>query len=86
MMVNEGGQIRQMTFQCAATTKALGSVSKICSNGNRVVFDDEGSYIQNKVTGEKLWLEQKDGVYVLDMHVAPEGWAGGEGDFGRQGA
>ena len=37
-------QIRQMTFQCADVTKALGSVSKICSNGNRVIFDDEGSY------------------------------------------
>ncbi len=85
MMMNEAGQMRQMTFQCAATTKALGSVSKICSNGNRVVFDDEGSYIQNKITGEKLWLEQTDGVYHLDMHVAPEGWAGGEGGFGRQG-
>jgi len=49
------------------------------------VFDDEGSYIQNKITGEKLWLEQTDGVYHLDMQVAPEGWAGGEGGFGRQG-
>ena len=74
MLMNEYGQARKMTFQCAKTTKALGSVSKICANGNRVVFDDEGSYIENKVTGEKLWLEQSEGVYHLNMQVAPVGY------------
>ena len=83
LLMNEYGQSRMMTFQCAKTTKALGSVSKICSNGNRVVFDDEGSYIENKVTGEKLWLEQSEGGYHLNMQVAPNGY--NESPFGRQG-
>ena len=61
-LVNNLGQARTMTFQCAQVSKALGSVSKICSNNNRVVFDDDGSYIENKDTGERLWLEQRNGI------------------------
>ena len=75
-LVNNLGQARTMTFQCAQVSKALGSVSKICSNNNRVVFDDDGSYIENKDTGERLWLEQRNGVYVLDMMIAPQSWTG----------
>ena len=75
-LMNSLGQARMMTFQCAQVSKALGSVSKICSNNNRVVFDDDGSYIENKDTGERLWLEQKNGVYVLDMMIAPQSWTG----------
>ena len=29
------------------------------------------SYIQNKRSNEKIWLRQEDGVYVLDLMVAP---------------
>ena len=84
MLMNEYGQSRKRTFQCAKTIKAMGSINNICSNGNRVVFDDEGSYIENKETGEKLWLEQAEGVYHLNMQVAPVGY--GEAPFVRQGA
>ena len=49
-------------FQCADVTKALGSVSNICSNGNRVVFDDDGSFIENKQAGEILWMKQVWGL------------------------
>ena len=83
--MNEYGQARNMTSQCAQTTKTLGSVSKICSDGNRVVFDDEGPYIENKQTGEKLWLEQADGVYHLNMQVAPVGYGADGQPFGRPG-
>ena len=37
-------------------------------------LDDDNnyySYIENKSTGEKLWLRESEGVYVLDMFVAP---------------
>ena len=73
-MVTREGQVRQMTFQVAKTHKALGSVSKICSNGNTVVFDDEGSYILNKATGEQTALRQENGVYLLDVSIAPPKW------------
>ena len=61
--------------------KALGSVSKIVNNGNRVVFDGDGSYIENKWSKDKLWLREDNGVYVLDMLVAPNNESG----FGRPG-
>ena len=46
----------------AKVNKALGSVSQIVNNGNRVIFDPAGSYIQNIATGQKMWMEEKDGA------------------------
>ena len=46
-------------------------MSKIVSNGNRVVFDSTGSYIESKKDGSRLWLRERGGVYVLDVWVAP---------------
>ena len=70
-LATQGGGMRQMTFQLAAVNKALGSVSQIVGNGNRVVFEPSGSFIQNLNTGEKLWLRENNGVYVLDVLVGP---------------
>ena len=42
-------------------TKPLVSVKKICQAGHTVVFDDEGSFIVNKNTGEVNWLREEDG-------------------------
>ena len=67
----KGNNIRQMKFQVCEVTKALGSVMKIVKNGNRVIFDDSGSYIEHKATGGKMWLKEHEGVYVLDCLVAP---------------
>ena len=49
------------TFQVARVKKALGSVSQMVKNGNKLVFDQDSSgkdtsYIQNKRTNEKHWL------------------------------
>ena len=63
--------IRNMTFQVTDVTKALGSVSKIVANGNKVVFDGSGSFIENKRSRERLWMREDNGVYVLDVYVAP---------------
>ena len=43
----------KMTAQGTEVKKALLSVAKIVQAGNRVVFDDEGSFIMNKRTGKK---------------------------------
>ena len=63
--------VRNMPFQVTDVTKALGSVSKIVANGNKVVFDESGSFIENKRPRERLWMREKNGVYVLDVYVAP---------------
>ena len=64
---NEGKKTPLMSmsdgFQVANVNKALGSVSKMVRNGNRVVFDTSGSYIENKMTNDVLWLRVRDGVF-----------------------
>ena len=76
------GTLRGMTFQAAPVSKPLGSVKRMCSSGHRVVFDDEGSYIQNKATGALNWLREENGNYILDVWVIPPG--NSDAGFGRQ--
>merc|ERR1712024_277855 len=47
-----------ITAQVCKVHRPLMSVKKICKNGHRVVFDEEGSYIENKWTGEQLKVEE----------------------------
>ena len=60
-----------MTFQCAKVNQALGSYAQMVKTGNRVVFEQQGRYIQNIPCGSKLLLKDEDGVYVLPMKVGP---------------
>ena len=55
-----------------SVNKALLSVRKVVSAGNRVVFDSKGSYIENTKTGERMHLQDKQGMYVLKV------WTKGE--------
>ena len=47
----------------------------MCKAGNKVVFnppwDPEGSYIQHVDTDECMWLEEHNGLYMLNTKVAP---------------
>ena len=81
----DGRNVRQMKFQVCEVSKALGSVMNIVKNGNRVVFDESGSYIENKGNGSRMWLTEHDGVYVLDCLVAPAGEARQHLDRNNQG-
>ena len=75
MMSREGVQ-RKMRFQVCDVERPLGSVSSICSTGHSVVFnppdDPRGSYIEHSKSGERMYLEAKDGVYVLNTKIAPK--------------
>ena len=62
-----------MTFQRTNVNKALGSVSKMVVSGNRVVYDASGSYIENEMTKDMLWLRERDVVYVVEMMAALQG-------------
>jgi len=59
------GKRKSMNFQVTDCKKPLASVSKIVDKGNRVVFDSDGSYIENKETGEIMKLERERGTYVM---------------------
>ena len=58
-----------MAFQVAKVRGPLGSVRRICEAGNRVVFDEEGSYIENKVSKKRVNIEKVKGVYLLKLWV-----------------
>ena len=74
MIIKEGAK-RDMRFTICDVSKALGSVSQMCRAGHRVVFnppwDSAGSYIQHIQSGEKMWMEEQNGLYVLSTKVAP---------------
>ena len=51
-----------------AVNKRLMSVNKIAKAGARVVFDDDGNYIEDKQTGERIWMVgNQRGVLHLDV-------------------
>ena len=52
--------------------KPLASVGAIVDGGNRVIFDADGSFIENKATGERIALKRKDGTFMMEMKVGPE--------------
>ena len=72
MAVSEECIERGITAQVCEVNKALLSVRKVMAAGNRVVFDEEGSYIQDKVTGEVMWLRESGGMFMLNMWVKKE--------------
>ena len=46
--------------------------SKICDQGNRVVFDGQGGFIENK-SGIRTSFKRENNVYVLEMHAKKPG-------------
>ena len=74
--VTEDGIARGMIAQiCAANTTQM-RVSKIVRAGNRVVYDDGGSYIEDKGTGEMIWMAQVGGMYSVKLLVPHRNSAG----------
>ena len=70
--VSQEGLQRHMKAQVCDVNKGLLSVSKIVEKGNRVVFDPKGSYIEDGVAREKMYLRAERGLYMLRLctHVA----------------
>ena len=67
--VTEEGTSKKMVLQVCDVNQGLLSVSKATAAGNRVIFDDDGSYIENKVSGERTWLKKQNGMYMLKLWV-----------------
>jgi predicted RNase H-like nuclease (RuvC/YqgF family) len=67
--VSEEGSQRNITAQVCDVSKPLLSVKKVVDAGNRVVFDKGGSYIEDVKTGERMWMHEDHGMYMLKMYV-----------------
>ena len=61
-----------ITAQVCDVHRPLMSVKKMCKVGHRDVFDEEGSYVENKKTGEIITITEEDGDYVMDTWVKTE--------------
>ena len=68
------GITRSVTAQVCNVNKDLLSVLKMTQNGQRVVFDNEGSYVEDKATGHKTWMEETGGMFTLTMWVRNPGF------------
>ena len=56
-----------MVAQVCDVNKGLLSVSRVIHNGSRVVFDSDGSYIEDKMNGDVINLVERNGVSMLKM-------------------
>ena len=66
---SESGTMKLLTLQICDVRKPLLAVSKLCATGHAVVFHPEWSYIEHVATGERMTLEQRDGLYHLRTWV-----------------
>ena len=67
--LTEEGAEKKMTSQVVDVSQGLVSVSKAMKAGNRIVFDAEGSYIESKRNGDKTWMREKNGMFMLKFWV-----------------
>ena len=65
----EEGQ-KGITAQVCGVTQNLLSASGMTKKGHKVVFDEAGSYIEDKATGEKSWMHEVNGMYMLKLWVS----------------
>lgn len=70
----EEGTARSITSQVCEVNKGLLSVRRVVDVGHRVVFDADGSFIEDKITGERMWMKDEGGMYMLRMWVRGEGF------------
>jgi len=48
--------------------KPLASAAKVVKAKNRIVLDEEGSYVENKLTGERMKVRIERDTFVFDVH------------------
>lgn len=87
LMVTADSKVQHnMTMQVAEVNRALMSVSRCVDAGNRVVFDDKWSFIEDKKTGHRSTIHRRGNLYVLESWVKARGDAQAPAQpFGRQG-
>ena len=60
---------KEVTAQVCKVHQPLMSVKRICCAGHRVVFDEEGSFIENKRTLARIKIDDTSEGYTLDTWV-----------------
>ena len=96
IVTNDGGVPKNINLQVAAVHKGLLSVIELVKSGLRVVFDNEWSFIEDKDSGWRDTIDQKEDEFELVAWVKaaqgtqsgpdkPESGATNKPVFGRPG-
>ena len=64
---SENGILHHLTAQVADVNQPLLAVRKVMKAGNRVVFDDDFSYIEDKKSGEILPMGDDGSMFLLKL-------------------
>ena len=70
-LATTGRANRRMAFQLTGVDNALGSVNMMARAKHWAVFGEDGSYTENKITGEVNAIREEDNTYVMDVFVVP---------------
>ena len=79
---SENEVMRKLTAQVVDVNQPLLAVRGMVGTGHRVVFDSEGSYIEDKINGEYIPLHDDGKMYTLRLWACKESH---EESFQRQG-
>ena len=67
--ITEEGTEKKMVLQVCDVSQGLLSVAKMMAAGNRVVFDPSGSFVESKTTGDRTWLKERGGMFIMKLWV-----------------
>ena len=68
-MYSEDGDQFRARYQITDVTRPLNSISRVCDQGNNVLFTKTGGWIINHESGRYTWFPREHGVYVLHSLV-----------------
>ena len=66
---DDKGEIIDLAFDVADISRPLASVGGMVTKCNKVVFDHDNSYIENKRSGKRTYLRMENQLYYLDIWV-----------------
>ena len=65
----ENGVKLNVISQASDVTQPLGAAREMIKAGNRIVLDEEESYIQNKRTQKKIPMKRDNGMFIVTMKI-----------------
>ena len=65
----ETGALKRINVRVGPVHKCLTAAAEVCAQGNRIVLDDDGSFILSKKTGETTPIHKKGSTYVTRVRV-----------------
>jgi hypothetical protein len=58
-----------MKFNEASVRRPLASAVNVAKAGNRIIMEERGGYIENKITGERMKIRVEMNTYVYDVQM-----------------